>query len=352
MVKLWGREYTRAELSQRVGNLSQVGGVEATLLDDGPARGVRALRFTSAAGLSVTVLPDRTMDIADMRWRGKSLCWHGACGYSSPALYRADSDGFARSFFGGMLTTCGLTNIGPACEDGGEHFPMHGFAPSLPASGVAWGEHWEDDRCTLWARGMIRQWKLFGEHLTLIRHLRMDLAGAALTVEDVVRNEGHQETPHMILYHSNAGFPLLDEGALLLGNFASVEPRDEEARRGLDTFDRYTGPQPDFAEQVFIANLLPDEEGQHEVTLWNPALEGGLGLRLRWHAETLPWLIIWRMLGQGAYVLGMEPSNCPTIQGRAAARAEGTLPMLAPGEARRYRLEYAVVTAVDDSRLS
>jgi hypothetical protein len=245
-----------------------------------------------------------------------------------------------------MLTTCGLTNVGPPCEDGGERFPQHGFAPSLPASGVSWGETWEGNRCTLWARGTIRQWKLFGEHLTLTRRLRMHLDGSSLLIDDVVRNEGHQETPHMILYHANAGFPLLDDGAQLLGSFASVDPRDEEARRGLDTFDRYGAPQPRFAEQVFIANPLPGDDGWHEVTLWNPALHGGLGLRLRWDAQTLPWLILWRMLGQGAYVLGLEPSNCPTIEGRAEARARGTLPLLAPGEERRYRLEYAVVTAI------
>jgi hypothetical protein len=341
---LWGREYTRAQLSERVGSLAQIGGIEASVLDDGQERGARALRFTSAAGLSAVVLPDRAMDIADLRWRGGSLCWHGACGYVSPALYSSTADGFGRAFFGGMLTTCGLTNIGPACEDGGEQFPMHGFASSLPASGVAWGTSWHGDRCTLWARGMIRQWQLFGEHLTLTRHLRMDLDGPSIAVEDVVRNEGHQETPHMILYHANAGFPLLDEGAQLIGSFAAVEPRDEEARRGLDTFNRYSGPQPRFAEQVFITDPLPGDDGWNEAMLWNPRLSGGLGLRLRWDAETLPWLIIWRQMGQGAYVLGMEPANCPTIEGRAEARDRGTLPMLAPGEERRYRLEYAVVT--------
>lgn len=343
MVRLGDRDYTRAAISARVGNLSQLGGVDATVLDDGQARGARALRFTSAAGLGASVLPDRAMDIAALSWRGLSLCWHGGSGPVSPALYRSEPEGFLRAFFGGMLTTCGLTSIGPAVEEGGERFPLHGFLPSLPASQVAWGEEWEGDDCTLWARGVVRQWRLFAEHLTLTRTLRMRLDGMAIAVEDVVRNEGHRETPHMILYHSNAGFPLLDDGAQLRGAFASVEPRDEEARRGLGEFDRYVSPQPDFKEQVFVTEPLPDEDGQNEVVLWNSALAGGIGLRMRWDAATLPWLIIWRMMGQSDYVLGLEPSNSPAIEGRVAARANGTLPLLAPGEERRYRLEYGVI---------
>jgi len=41
--------------------------------------------------------------------------------------------------------------------------------------------------------------------------------------------------------------------------------------------------------------------------------------------------------------MGMEPANCPTIEGRAAAIARGTLPFLEPGESRRYELEFRVL---------
>lgn len=343
MVRLWGREYTRHDLLQRVGRIEQIGGVEAAVLDEGPARGTRVLRFSSASGLCATVLPDRCMDIQALNWHGRSLCWQSASGPVSPALFQPEHDDWTRSFFGGMLTTCGLTNTGPAGEDAGEQYPLHGLASSLPASEVAWGHSWDGDRCTLYARGMMRQWKLFAEHLTLTRHLSLDLDGETLRLEDVVRNEAHHPSPHMILYHCNGGFPLLDDGARLRARFASVEPRDEEARKGLDAFDRYVAPAPDFKEQVFITRPEPDTDGWNEVTLWNPALDGGLGLRLRFDAATLPAMFIWRMLGQGNYVLGLEPSNCFSILGRADARARGILPILQPGEERRYRLEFSVV---------
>lgn len=346
MVQLWGREYTREALLQRIGRLDQIGGVEAAVLADGAERGVRALRFTSAAGLVCTVVPDRGMDVPDMSWRGRSLCWHDACGRVAPTLFQPEDNGFLRSFFGGMLTTCGLTNFGPGGQDGGETLYLHGLASNLPAAEVAWGSSWEGDDCWLWARGTTRQARLFGENITLYRHLRMRLDGSALELEDLVRNEGWSPSPHMILYHCNAGFPLLDEGTRMLGSFASVTHRDDDASRGLAGFDRFGPPEPGFKEQVFIIAPRADAGGWHEVTVWNPTLDGGLGLRLRWDGATLPALFLWRMLGQGAYVLGVEPANCPYIRGRQEARAAGGLPLLEPGEERRYHLRFEVVTGV------
>ncbi|HVA89651.1 MAG TPA: DUF4432 family protein [Chloroflexota bacterium] len=340
---LWGRSYTREGLLRRVGRLEQLGGVEATVLDDGPGRGMRALRFSGAGGLACTVLPDRGMDIAELSWRGCPLSWRDSPGPVAPGLAIHDAQGFDRAFLGGMLTTCGLTNFGPGGKEGGEDIFMHGLATYLPAGQVAWGHRWEDDRCLLFARGALRQARLFGDNLSLTREISMDLDGATLTLEDLVRNEGWEPSPHMILYHCNVGFPLLDEGATLRGRFAAVVPRDEDATRGLDHFTRIDGPQAGFREQVFITTPLADEEGYHEVSLWNPALLGGLGLRLRWDAATLPWMFAWRQLGEGAYVQGLEPTNCPVITGRAEARANGTLPFLAPQEERRYRLEFTVV---------
>jgi hypothetical protein len=290
------------------------------------------------------VLPDRGMDIAAFAWRGRSLCWHDACGPVAPSLFQPEDKGFLRSFFGGMLTTCGLTNFGPGGEDAGERLYLHGWASNLPAAEVAHGARWDGDDCILYAHGTTRQARLFGENLTLHRRLCMSLDGASLEVEDLVRNEGFAPCPHMILYHCNAGFPLLDAGARLIGAFSSVTPRDEEARRGLDQFAQVIAPQPGFAEQVFICAPRPGGDGWAEVTVWNPALDGGLGLRLCWDATTLPALFLWRMLGEGAYVLGLEPANCPYIGGRSQARAHDAVPMLAPGEERRYRLRFSVVT--------
>ena len=49
------------------------------------------------------------------------------------------------------------------------------------------------------------------------------------------------------------------------------------------------------------------------------------------------------MMGQGAYVLGIEPTNSTGIEGRSVARERDDLPHLAPGESQRYQLEFEVL---------
>jgi hypothetical protein len=344
MARLFGKDYSRTELLQRIGGLSQVGGVEAMTLDDGPECGVRALRLRGG-DLDCTVLPDRCMDISNLTWRGRSLCWHSGTGRVSPDLFQLEDNGFARSFFGGMLTTCGLDNFGPGCVDEGVRRYQHGLIHNVPAANVSWGERWDGDRCTLFATGTMRQNRLFGENLTLARTIEIDLGDDAIRLHDVVKNDGWELEPYLLTYHINVGFPLLDDGAQIRGSFASVEPRDAVAAAGKDGWDLLQGPRPHFKEQVFLATPQPAADNRAEAGLWNPALEGGLGLRLRWDMATLPWLVVWRQLGQGAYVVGLEPTNCRVITGRAQARAANALPTLEPGEERHFTLEFAVVTA-------
>jgi hypothetical protein len=57
---------------------------------------------------------------------------------------------------------------------------------------------------------------------------------------------------------------------------------------------------------------------------------------------SFPYLVQWKMMGEGTYVLGIEPANCPVIGGRVAASEQGALPQLAPGETRLYCLEVEV----------
>ena len=68
----------------------------------------------------------------------------------------------------------------------------------------------------------------------------------------------------------------------------------------------------------------------------------GLALNLRYDLASLPHLYQWKMMGQGAYALGLEPANCAGIGGRAAARAQDDLPVLEPGEQRSYALTFGV----------
>jgi hypothetical protein len=53
------------------------------------------------------------------------------------------------------------------------------------------------------------------------------------------------------------------------------------------------------------------------------------------------------MLGEGTYVVGIEPSTNRTA-GRLDARARGELIELAPGESRNYDLELGALSGRDE----
>jgi hypothetical protein len=344
-VRLFGMQLTRQQAESAIGRLDQIGGILPFELVDGRARGVRALRFTTGSGLAFTSLIDRGLDFSHAEYCGVPLCWRSANGDIAPSYYDPDDDRWLRMFFGGLMTTCGLTNFGPAGRDRYGAFGLHGRINCLPAEHVGISQEWEGDECVLEVTGTIRQTRAFGEDLQLCRRISTRLGASSLRVEDTVTNKGFARTPHMILYHCHGGFPILSEEAELRVSHSSMWARDAEAENGIDDWSTVTAPQPGFAEQVFIHTPIACADGRAAVALVNRRLRAGMGLGISIHfdPEQLPALIQWRMLGEGTYVMGIEPANCPTIEGRVEAERNGTLPFLEPGESRRYELEFRVL---------
>jgi hypothetical protein len=68
-----------------------------------------------------------------------------------------------------------------------------------------------------------------------------------------------------------------------------------------------------------------------------------LGLRLSFDTSTLPFLNQWKMMGEGLYVLGIEPMNCGAMKNIEQLNERGLLPSLEAGESRNYSLEIEVV---------
>ena len=174
--------------------------------------------------------------------------------------------------------------------------------------------------------GPLREASLFGYNLLLTRTISCRLGEARLTIEDRVENQGSAPAPHMILYHFNPGFP--DARAQSrLDVSSTVEPRDAVAAPGLVRHNRFEEPTSGYAEQLFYHRVAADAGGFAQVALVNPDLR--LGLQVRYRHRELPWLVEWKQVGVGAYVLGVEPGNC-VGEGRAAAARGGVLVELAP----------------------
>ena len=348
MPLLFGREYSRAELIARNGRLDAIAGVTPYLLDAGRGRGVRAVSARTGSGFEFDAVADRALDVFAASYRGTPLCWSASNSLAGGDDVDEHGDGFLKTFFGGLFTTCGLGNFGPPGSDEWGTFGLHGRIDATPAERMAADARWSDDAtCVLEVSGTMRETRVFGERFRLDRTLRALVGGKTLNVHDEVTNEAGTARPHMILYHCNAGFPILGPETEVHVSHTSVVPRDAEAAAALDVWNRGGEPLAGFKEQVFIHVPVAAHCGRAFAAIWNPELNDGegLGWAVRFDPAQLPNLFTWRMLGHGTYVMAMEPANCPTIEGRVEAGRRGTLPFLKAGETRSYDLSFDVLTS-------
>lgn len=352
MAYLYGRNWTRNELRSRIGNVEQLCGVERVVLDEGPARGVRAAILRTGAGLEIEVLLDRAMDLGRAALHGKALAYRAPGGDSHPAFYDASGLNWLRTFGVGLMATCGLQNVGSPSEDEGTAYGLHGGISATPASEIGVHSGWDGSEYRFRLTGRMREvtsMGLFGPNLSLTRSISGVLGSNTIEISDTVENEGFTAAPLMLLYHFNLGFPLLDQGGKLLTASAKVTPRDATAETGLKAWHQVDAPKPGYAEQVFFHEMKADDKGWAKAMLVAPPRsEGGpLALCLEYDTTTLPRFIQWKQLGSGVFVMGLEPANC-LVLGRGAERKAGTLQTLGPGERRVFSLRLNVLDSEEE----
>jgi hypothetical protein len=341
-MKLFGREWTRDQLERYVGDISQVGGVTRYTATEGVAAGVEVVEFRTGTGLRFDVLTTRGMDIGSADYCGIPLAWQSGVGYMHPAYFEEQGYGWLRSFNGGLLTTCGLTYMGAPCVDNGQALGLHGRASALPARNVCVDAAWQDNQYVMWARGAIRETSVFGEKVQLTRQITAWLGSSNIRVTETVENLNYTPVEHMLLYHINLGYPLIGPDSRILATPHRVTPRDAEAALGGDQWPSFDLPTPGYAEKVYLHEIPAGDEYMAAIAVAAPqAGSAGLALQLRYDVRTLPYLTQWKMCGEGAYVLGLEPGNA-FVMGRSAEREAGRLQVLSPRETRRYTVEFSV----------
>lgn len=360
MVALNGRTYTRRELAERSGMLSQFAGVRLMELSDGVERGIRMLEFRTGSGLRFTALVDRALDIADCEFKGQAIGWNSPAGFRHPGLHEYEGEGglaWARSF-SGLLVTCGLDHIlfmNEVPADTYVYSPkptvshsLHGRIGTIPARLTGYGEEWRGDECVLWAEGIVQQSAVFGEDLHLIRRIEADVGGSEIRISDRVVNHGFYKTPHMYCYHINVGHPVLDAGARYLAPITDVvwaaHAGDAYRQQGVG-YRTLPAPQLDFHEQVWQHELGADANGKQFVALVNDRI--GLGFEVATDKAQFPCLYEWQNLQAGQYALGIEPSTNHVL-GNNAARQRGEMIWLQHGEERRYDSSFRVLDGAAD----
>jgi len=75
----------------------------------------------------------------------------------------------------------------------------------------------------------------------------------------------------------------------------------------LQDFKKLQKPQPGYQERVYIHTMQGKADGETSVTLQNRKL--GIALSIHFNINQLPYLIQWKMLGQGEYVLVSNPAT-------------------------------------------
>ena len=349
-MKMYGKEYSVKELRQRVGNMDQVAGVRLVQLDDGNERPTRAAILQSGTGLEVTVLLDRCLDIASASFQGKAMGWRSTTGDVAPQYYEPEGIRWLRSYFGGLVTTCGLNNVG-APEDRSELTGngLHGRITNTPARNLKVTQEWQGDGYVISVTGTMRQTALFHENLTLTRTVRTRLGENRFWIDDVIENEGFHDAPYMLLYHCNVGWPAVDAGSELIAPSRMVAPRDDEARDGKETWAQFHGPVHGYAEKVYFHDMAAATDGTVTAAIVNDgfARGDGFGVYVKYNQDALPRFTEWKMLGEQDYVVGLEPCNCG-VQGKKRDEEMGLLKALKPGERCSIALEFGAITTPEE----
>lgn len=322
----------------KIANLDQLASATASTVQDGRAAGCHALDLRVAGGIDIRILPDRGFDIGQAWFRGIPLAWISPVGESAP-LTSPTGMAWLDAFGGGLVTTCGLRNVGAPSEGHG----LHGRFSHLRASDVSVDRDTEGGEILVTGRAAIDEVDAEGAHLRVERTIRTRTSRGLVELTDVTTNLGSAPEPAPILYHVNLGAPLLDEGAILEIDSLEVLARDPDAERGLGSW-MAPGPSQEGAVEMVFEHRVRGSSGWGRAALHNPSM--GLALVLRWSQAGLPRFHQWLHLRPSVYVLGLEPSNC-SVLGRAADREAGTLPLLEPGERRVTEVRITVEPRAD-----
>jgi hypothetical protein len=331
----------------KISNTIQLGGIETSILDNGSGRGARIAWVNTGTGLRYKLVIDRAMDIAEAFFNQHSLAWISHRGVASPEPFSDRGAGWLRTFGGGLLTTCGLSHFGPPESDAHGERGADGLISnqraeleSIVQPDIAKGN------LDMSIRAKIRETQIFGPSFELTRTISGTLGEATIRIHDEVVNAGNTPTPHMLLYHCNFGWPLVDEGTDLLWKGTWQSPNEGGAGNIFREGNNFrTCPAPlekhhGTGEAVAFIDPVYDDSGQCSCGLYNEKLQ--LAVELRFDKKQLPWLTNWQHWGKGEYVTGLEPGTNPPT-GQAKARQQNQLIELGPGECRMYDLELEVL---------
>lgn len=245
---------------------------------------------------------------------------------SPGAAIPSDGDPRIDRALAGFLFTCGPEHIRhPEPVEGGAdaaRYPLHG---SLAGTAVTHTEMASDgSECAAAIEVALAD----GGQARIERRWRIDAERNEVVLEDRVVNSGRSAFPPMMMYHLNIGGRLTGPDTRIVS--ASLEGGESAWRFG-------SGESAHFCLPAVIG-----ADGWSEATLTDLAGLGGRNLKVRFRADTLPFLQMWRCQRGAADVISIEPVS-HRIARRTGLAAAGELTPIKPGEALSYAIAFGVV---------
>ncbi|MBQ9937599.1 MAG: aldose 1-epimerase family protein [Oscillospiraceae bacterium] len=314
-----------------IGNLAQLFDLKTAKLIGGKADGM-VLSTLNSENLSFSISASRCMDISTIRYKGINVSYISPVGLVAPEYYESEGAEWLRGFTAGVLTTCGLSNIGSPCTVDGEAHGLHGRISHIPAENYNAYIKEENGSVKAVFEGVMNHSKTFGDNLSLYRKITHEYASDTIVLEDTITNKGFKDAVHMQLYHFNFGYPLLDESCEVFTNENSVYGRNEHAQNHIDTRKFSSAPETDYEEMCYYFDLKEDE-GLSSVILFNHNRE--IGVLMRFSRDTLDHFTQWKNMLSGGYVMGLEPGNA-WVDGREKAVNDNDYKILKPNESVKH----------------
>jgi len=298
-----------------------------------------------AGQLTVTVIPTRGMGILKASLDGIEFGWASPVDeVVHPSFIRlGERNGLGwLEGFNELMVRCGYEWTGHPMVDGDKVYTLHGRAGNTPASRVEVCIAREaPHRITL--RGLIKEKAFKNVDFETWTELTVVPGDTGFSLDDRLVNYADYAHPYEVIYHTNVGRPVLEEGARVIGPFTHVAPFNDAAKPDLSTWDRYRGPTRDFDEMLYACELAAGADGRTEVALVNAS--GTLGFSVAYHLAEMPAFTLWKNTDtdKQGYVTGLEPgSNYPYPL--PVERAANRLRTLESGAEARFRLRFDLLT--------
>ncbi|MCY9850012.1 aldose 1-epimerase family protein [Pectobacterium jejuense] len=322
--------------------------IEQKVLHGGRQEGSKVITITSQDGLKIALSPTRGMNLLHVTGKNIRLGWDSPVDeVVNPNTINLESRnglGWLEGF-NEMMVRCGFEWTGHPVVSDGMIYTLHGRAGNTPASKVV-VEVSDTAPHTITVRGLLKENSFKKSNLETWTELRYVPGSESFTVHDVLTNKADYARDYQIIYHSNFGTPILEEGARFIAPVKDISPFNDHAKAGLATWQTYKGPTKDFDEMVFNITPYKDAQGKTLAALVNKA--GDKGVSIAFDTHQLPLLTLWKNTDteKQGYVTGIEPGTNyaypVTIE-----REQGRVKKLQPGQSTTFELTYSLLSSAD-----